>query len=160
TKRSEDVRARINVLSEIPNEWEKRVTQWAEWNAPLRNEVSGQPVPDRNEEMFLYQILLGMWPQDDAGKATLVERLQEYAIKATREAMVHTRWTKPNVPHEQALRKFIATILKAGTKNKFLHDFSEFEQRIGYFGMVNGLSQTLLKIISPGVPDFYQGSEL
>jgi (1->4)-alpha-D-glucan 1-alpha-D-glucosylmutase len=160
TKRSEDVRARINVLSEISAEWENCVNRWAKWNAPLRKTVSGQPVPDRNEEIFLYQTVLGMWPQDTAGMSTLAQRLKAYAIKATREAMVHTRWTKPNVPHEEALQKFIVGMLKPSSKNAFLQDFKQFESRIAYYGMVNGLSQTLLKIVSPGFPDFYQGSEL
>jgi (1->4)-alpha-D-glucan 1-alpha-D-glucosylmutase len=160
TKRSEDVRARINVLSEIPDDWDACVNRWAKWNAPLRKAVSGQPVPDRNEEIFLYQTLLGMWPQDNSGMPQLAERLKAYAIKATREAMVHTRWTKPNEPHERALQSFIAAILKSGERNAFLRDFSTFEQRVAYYGMINGLGQTLLKIISPGFPDFYQGSEL
>src|SRR5262249_27656708 len=123
TKRAEDVRARINVLSEIPEEWENRATQWAKWNAPRRQSVSHHPVPDRNEELFLYQTLLGMWPPEPSQQATLVERLQTYAIKATREAMVHTRWTKPNKAHETALQRFIAAILKPGKKNHFLRDF-------------------------------------
>jgi (1->4)-alpha-D-glucan 1-alpha-D-glucosylmutase len=89
-----------------------------------------------------------------------VDRLQAYAIKATREAMVHTRWTLPNTPHENALKKFVASILKPATTNPFLRDFVAFQKSIAYSGMVNGLSQALLKIISPGIPDFYQGSEL
>jgi len=84
TKRSEDVRARINILSQIPEEWEKRVMRWSKWNAPHRKTISNQLVPDRNEEIFLYQTLLGMWPQDESGMSTLTERLQSYAIKATR----------------------------------------------------------------------------
>jgi (1->4)-alpha-D-glucan 1-alpha-D-glucosylmutase len=160
TKRSEDVRARIHVLSQIPEEWEKRVTRWSRWNAPHRKTISNHPVPDRNEEIFLYQTLLGMWPQDDTGMASLIERLQAYAIKATREAMVHTRWTKPNEPHEAALQSFVAAILKQSRKNSFLEDFRKFESSVAYHGMLNGLSQVLLKIICPGVPDFYQGSEL
>jgi (1->4)-alpha-D-glucan 1-alpha-D-glucosylmutase len=160
TKRSEDVRARINVLSQIPEEWERRVTQWSRWNARHRKTIANHPVPDRNEEIFLYQTLLGMWPQDESGLAMLTERLQAYAIKATREAMVHTRWTKPNAAHEAALKDFIAAILKQGRKNSFLEDFRKFESSIAYHGMLNGISQALLKIVSPGLPDFYQGSEL
>jgi len=160
TKRSEDVRARINVLSQIPDEWEKRVTRWSKWNAPHRKMISNHPVPDRNEEIFLYQTLLGMWPQDDSGMLALTQRLQSYAIKATREAMVHTRWTKPNQPHEAALQHFVARILKPGRSNSFLTDFRDFESAIAYHGMLDGLSQTLLKVVSPGFPDFYQGSEL
>jgi (1->4)-alpha-D-glucan 1-alpha-D-glucosylmutase len=160
TKRSEDVRARTNVLSEIPGEWEERVNRWSKWNASRRKTVSGRPVPDRNEEIFLYQTILGIWPQEAGGMMTLLDRLQGYAIKATREAMVHTRWTKPNVPHERALQAFLAAILKPGPKNPFLRDFADFERRVAYYGMVNGLAQTLLKIVAPGFPDVYQGSEL
>jgi (1->4)-alpha-D-glucan 1-alpha-D-glucosylmutase len=160
TKRAEDVRARINVLSEIPGQWKERLEHWAKLNAKYKTQLNGQPVPDRNEEIFLYQTLLGMWPADGHEHNSLVDRLQAYAIKATREAMVHTRWTLPNAPHENALKKFVASILKPAPTNPFLRDFVAFQQSIAYSGMVNGLSQAVLKIISPGIPDFYQGSEL
>jgi (1->4)-alpha-D-glucan 1-alpha-D-glucosylmutase len=160
TKRAEDVRARINVLSEIPGQWRERLERWSKLNARSKTQVSGQQVPDRNEEVFLYQTLLGMWPTDGYDDASLVERLQAYAIKAMREAMVHTRWTLPNAAHENALKRFVASILRAGKNNAFLQDFVAFQQSIAYSGMVNGLSQAVLKIISPGIPDFYQGSEL
>ena len=160
TKRSEDVRARINVLSEIPGQWKERLELWSKLNAKNKTQVDGQQVPDRNEEIFLYQTLLGIWPTDARGDASFVERLQAYAIKAMREAMVHTRWTLPNTTHENALKKFVASILKPGEGNAFLRDFIPFQQSIAYSGMVNGLSQALVKIISPGIPDFYQGSEL
>lgn len=160
TKRSEDARARLNVLSEIPEEWDTCLRSWRELNARHKTGVRGQMVPDRNEEIFLYQTLISMWPLAADERATVLERLQAYAIKATREAMVHTRWTLPNLAHEQALEHFIAQILTAGDDNRFLRDFTAFHERIAYPAMLNGLSQTLLKIISPGVPDFYQGSEL
>ena len=160
TKRSEDVRARINVLSEIPEEWEARLRGWSELNARHKTEVQGQMVPDRNEEIFLYQTLIGMWPLAADEHATVLERLEAYAVKATREAMVHTRWTLPSFAHEQALKHFIAQILACGDPNGFLRDFTAFHEGIAYCAMLNGLSQTLLKILSPGVPDFYQGSEL
>jgi len=160
TKRSEDVRARINGLSEIPEEWQQHLERWSQWNAGHKRTVDGQPVPDRNEELFLYQTLLGAWPYEREERESFSARMQAYAIKATREAMVHTRWTVPNLPHERALKKFVAAILKAADDNAFLRDFTVFQERIAYQGMINGLGQTLLKIISPGVPDFYQGSEL
>lgn len=160
TKRAEDVRARINVLSEIPAEWRSRLKRWSKQNEVHRKLTDGQPVPDRNEEIFLYQTLLGAWPMDVNEFVTLKNRMKAYAIKATREAMVHTRWTRPNLRHEQALERFIASILKPGAGNPFLRDFQRFQQQIAYFGMINGLSQTLLKIAAPGVPDFYQGSDL
>jgi (1->4)-alpha-D-glucan 1-alpha-D-glucosylmutase len=160
TKRSEDVRARINVLSETPGQWREHLELWSKLNAKNKTQVDGQLVPDRNEEIFLYQTLLGVWPTEGREDASLVERLQGYAIKAMREAMVHTRWTLPNTAHENALRRFVESILKSGKGNTFLRDFVPFQESIAYGGMVNGLSQSLVKIISPGVPDFYQGSEL
>ncbi len=159
TKRGEDVRARINVLSEIPAVWQKHLDRWSKTNAQHRKMIEGQPVPDRNEEIFLYETLLGAWPFDD-DRPALVRRLKEYAIKATREAMVHTRWTRPNLRHEQALERFIAAILKPGAKSTFLSDFVEFQKQIAFYGMANSLAQTLLKIAAPGVPDIYQGSDL
>jgi (1->4)-alpha-D-glucan 1-alpha-D-glucosylmutase len=160
TKRSEDVRARISVLSEIPGKWKDRLERWSKLNSEHKTQVDGQQVPDRNEEVFLYQTLLGVWPSNGNTDASFVERLQAYAVKATREAMVYTRWTLPNTAHENALKKFVASVLKPGSGNSFLRDFAAFQSSIGYRGMVNGLAQTLLKIISPGIPDFYQGSEL
>jgi (1->4)-alpha-D-glucan 1-alpha-D-glucosylmutase len=159
TKRSEDIRARLNALSEMPSEWKDHLEQWANQNAPHKEQVKGESVPDRNEEYFLYQTLLGVWPLDREDCSTLLKRVQDHIIKATREAMVHTRWTRPNQPHEDALMQFVAKILSQDNR-EFLEDFRQFQKKIAYFGMVNGLSQALLKIASPGVPDFYQGSEL
>jgi (1->4)-alpha-D-glucan 1-alpha-D-glucosylmutase len=160
TKRSEDVRARINVLSDIPEEWQEHLARWSGWNSGYKRLVDGQPVPDRNEEIFLYQTLLGAWPNEKEESESFLDRIQAYAVKATREAMVHTRWTVPNLPHERALKRFVAAILKPSADNRFRDDFIAFHQQIAYQGMINGLSQTLLKIFAPGIPDFYQGSEL
>lgn len=160
TKRSEDVRARIHVLSEVPGPWRERLERWSKLNAKNKTQVDGQQVPDRNEEIFLYQTLLGVWPTDGRDEPSLLDRVQAYAIKATREAMVHTRWTLPNTAHEDALKRFVAAILKPGRNNLFLREFAAFRKSLAYGGMVNGLAQALLKIISPGIPDFYQGSEL
>jgi (1->4)-alpha-D-glucan 1-alpha-D-glucosylmutase len=160
TKRAEDVRARISVLSEIPAQWQDHLDGWSKLNASHRKLIDGQSVPDRNEEIFLYQTLLGAWPLVAANSTSLTGRLQAYAVKATREAMVHTRWTRPNLRHEQALQRFVASILKPGSNNRFLRTFSSFQEQVAYYGMINGLSQVLLKISSPGIPDFYQGSEL
>ena len=102
TKRSEDVRARISVLSEIPNEWEQRLHSWATLNEIYKVDVNGVMVPDRNEEYFLYQTLLGIWPVDPRELSNVQPRMEAYAVKATREAMVHTRWTRPNLAHEEA----------------------------------------------------------
>jgi (1->4)-alpha-D-glucan 1-alpha-D-glucosylmutase len=160
TKRSEDVRARLNALSEMPAEWKDHLDLWAAQNARHKEQVGGHAVPDRNEEYYLYQTLLGVWPLEHQDCPTLLKRVQDHILKATREAMVHTRWTRPNQPHEDALLKFVARILSQDDNHEFLQDFRQFQKRLAYFGMVNSLSQALLKIASPGVPDFYQGSEL
>jgi (1->4)-alpha-D-glucan 1-alpha-D-glucosylmutase len=160
TKRSEDVRARINVLSEIPDEWEKRLMRWRDWNHGRKHVVEGTPVPTPNEEIMLYQTMLGAWPLREDGVPDFQQRLQEYMIKATREAMVHTKWTVPNVKHEKALVDFISAIMKPSPGNEFLNDFLRFQQDVAFYGALNSLSQVLIKVAFPGVPDFYQGSEL
>src|SRR3984893_2381165 len=160
TKRSEDVRARLNALSEMPAEWKDHLDLWSKQNACHKEQVGGQAVPDRNEEYYLYQTLLGVWPLDHQDCPTLLKRVQDHILKATREAMVHTRWMRPNQPHEDALLKFVARILSQDDNHDFLQDFRQLQKKLAYFGMVNGLSQALLKIACPGVPDFYQGSEL
>jgi (1->4)-alpha-D-glucan 1-alpha-D-glucosylmutase len=159
TKRSEGVRARISVLSEVPEEWQAHLDLWARLNLRHKTNIEGRPTPDRNEEYFLYQTLLGAWPLEHEACETFVARLQEHLVKATREAMVHTRWTRPNEPHEEALKEFVAKILSPDAE-EFLQDFRPFQQKIAYCGMVNSLAQVLTKITVPGVPDFYQGSEL
>jgi (1->4)-alpha-D-glucan 1-alpha-D-glucosylmutase len=159
TKRSQDVRARLNVLSEIPSEWEEHLKRWSELNAKHKVNIAGQAAPDTNEEYFLYQTLLGVWPLEPESSASLLQRVQEHLVKATREAMVHTRWTRPNQQHEDVLQSFAARVMDAENR-EFLQDFRDFQQKVAYYGMINGLAQTLLKIASPGVADFYQGSEL
>ena len=161
TKRAEDIRARISVLAEMPEEWRKRLHQWTAMNEKYKIAGNGGAmVPDRNEEYFLYQTLLGMWPLEQSELGAVLERLQAYAVKAIREAMVHTRWTRPNLAHEEGLKTFIAAILDKKQNIAFLESFFSFHRDIAFYGMLNSLSQTLLKITAPGVPDFYQGSEL
>jgi (1->4)-alpha-D-glucan 1-alpha-D-glucosylmutase len=160
TKRSEGVRARLNALSEMPDRFQACLERWSRQNAVHKEEIGGHVVPDRNEEYFLYQTLIGAWPLEGEDSSALTERIQSYVLKATREAMVHTRWTQPNEKHEAAVKRFIASILADAQNNQFLLDFVEFEKEIAFLGMINSLSQTLLKITCPGVPDFYQGSEL
>lgn len=158
-KRSEDVRARLNVLSEIPQEWNERLQHWSNLNAKHKDEVNSRPTPDRNEEYYLYQTLMGVWPSDSGNASTLLARVQEHLVKATREAMVHTRWTRPNQEHEDALRNFAARVLSP-ENSEFLRDFRAFENKSARFGVINALSQVLLKVAAPGVADLYQGSEL
>ena len=162
TKRSEDVRARINVLSELPCEWEQKLKRWDRWNAPHRQIMDGQVSPDRNEEYAIYQTLLGAWPlasHTPSEFESFVARVQAYMVKAMREAKLHTAWTDINEPHESAVTSFVATILDRDRNGDFVDDFGTFQQRVSDLGLLNSLSQTLLKLTAPGVPDTYQGSE-
>ncbi|MBL0226834.1 MAG: malto-oligosyltrehalose synthase [Geobacteraceae bacterium] len=163
TKRSEDVRARINVLSEIPEQWREGLSRWGRHNRKVKMIVDGKPAPTRNEEYLLYQTLVGTWPHCSPGNGEFIEfrsRIKEYMLKAMREAKVHTSWISPNQLHEDAVMYFIDTILTESTHNTFLQDFATFQKLTSACGIFNSLSQTLLKITSPGVPDFYQGNEL
>src|SRR6266576_692888 len=159
-KRGEDVRARINVLSELPREWEQCLENWSRWNDSKCRNVKGVRTPERNEETLLYQILVGSWPGLDLDCDCYTRRIQEFMVKAVREAMVHTRWTVPNIDHEKALTDFVASVLTDSPDNKFLPDFKQCALKIAYHGALNSLSQLVIKIASPGVADFYQGTEL
>lgn len=159
TKRSEDVRARLNVLSEIPDEWNRNLFRWARWNRDKKRSIDAHPVPDANEETLLYQTLLGVWPLDEREVASTIDRVKAYVVKATREAKVYSNWLAPNEQHEQAIHHFLDTILEPAPGNRFRAHFEEFQRRIAFFGALNALSQTLLKIAAPGIPDFYQDSE-
>jgi len=160
TKRAEDVRARINVLSELPTPWEKSLQRWARWNRPMKKQVSGQGVPDPNEEIFLYQTMLGAWPLVESEVPRFRRRLLHYMVKAAREARVHTQWSGPNSRYEQALAHFIKAITEPAPDNRFLPNFLRLHRELAYYGALNSLSQLLLKITIPGVPDIYQGAEL
>ncbi|MBI2562304.1 MAG: malto-oligosyltrehalose synthase [candidate division NC10 bacterium] len=163
TKRSEDVRSRIHVLSEIPREWRAAVGRWHRWNRRHASEVDGRPAPDRNDEYLLYQTLVGAWPLGPMGQeevAAFTARIQQYMLKAAKEAKVNTSWINPNEAYDQALRSFVARILEPGPGNRFLPDFTLFQGFVARLGMVNSLAQTLMKITAPGVPDFYQGTEV
>jgi (1->4)-alpha-D-glucan 1-alpha-D-glucosylmutase len=164
TKWSEDVRARINVLSEIPGEWKARLARWSELNQSKRTMMDGRVVPNPNEEVLLYQSMLGIWPlealRSEDERSQLRERIETFMLKAAREAKTHSSWVSPNEAHESALRSFIAAVCDCSAENEFLRDFLEFGERIAPFGACNALAQVLLKITSPGVPDFFQGNEL
>lgn len=165
TKRSEDVRARISVLSETPDEWEARVRGWAAMNANLKQPGDDETMPDANDEYFLYQTLIGAWPLDPAREgATFRARIQRYMEKSTREAKVHTSWIHPNEAYDDALTGFIEKLLdfEAGAEeaHPFRADFEAFQSGIALDGMINALSQTLVKLTAPGVPDIYQGQEI
>jgi len=158
TKRSEDVRARIAVLSEMPELWKRHLARWTRLNRSKRRHLGEEPAPDRQDEYLLYQTLVGIWsPQEDS--ATLIERMQAYAIKAAREAKRSSSWISPNVEYEKALTDFIAELLGDPERSAFLKDFRVLAETVAFFGSINSLVQTVLKITAPGVPDFYQGTE-
>ncbi len=146
TKRSEDVRARLLLLSEIPDQWAETVQRWVEHNRPHR----GENFPDPGGEYLFYQTLVGAWPIDE-------KRLIAYMEKANREAKHYTSWTQPNEEYEGAWKAFITSVM--GDK-EFLEDVSRFVDTLLQPGRVNSLAQTLLKLTAPGVPDIYQGTEL
>lgn len=162
TKRSEDVRARINVLSEMTQVWRKTIERWTRMNRMRKREVEGQSAPSLNDEYLLYQTLVGSWPLDeldDAGLTAYRERIEGYMIKAAREAKLRTSWANVNADYEEALLQFIRAALEAREGNLFLSDFISFQRRINRFGLLNAMSQTLCKLTAPGVPDIYQGNE-
>jgi (1->4)-alpha-D-glucan 1-alpha-D-glucosylmutase len=160
TKRSQDVRARINVLSEIPGEWETHLTQWHHWNEPKKCRVNEVPVPEPDIEMLIYQTLIGAWPFNETDVPAFKKRLKAYLTKAVREAKVHTSWLSPDRHYEAALDTFLESILEDSPQNEFIVDLLPFTRKIAYYGMLNSLAQVLLKATCPGVPDFYQGAEL
>lgn len=160
TKRGEDVRARINVLSELPGAWSMLVKRWSNWNSPRKPVLDGLPAPGAAGEMLIYQTLAGAWPLREEDVPSFRERLKAYVVKAAREAKLRTNWLDPCEAYEGALEEFVTAILEPSPENRFLQDFLEFQKTLAYFGALNALSQVLLKIASPGVPDFYQGTEL
>ncbi len=163
TKKSEDVRARINVLSEIPDQWKIHLMHWGKINKNKKISIDGSVVPNRNEEYLLYQTLIGTWPlteMNNDDRTIFKKRIQGYMMKALREAKVNSSWTIPNALYEEAVEAFIDSIMRNTPDNEFLKDFIPFQEMISYFGMYNSLSQTLLKIACPGIPDTYQGFEL
>ncbi len=158
TKRGEDVRARLNVLSEIPLEWGSILKTFSRINRRAKQKIDGWTMPDENIEYFLYQTLIGIWPFN-AGH-NFIQRIKDYVIKALREAKVHTTWLKPDNAYENACSFFIEKIMYPSRNNPFLKKFLPFQKKVALFGIFNSLSQTILKATCPGVPDFYQGSEL
>ncbi|MGI9104219.1 MAG: malto-oligosyltrehalose synthase [Terriglobales bacterium] len=166
SKRSEDVRARINVLSEMPRPWAAQVMRWRRVNRGRKRLLGdGRPVPDANEEYLLYQTLVGAWPLEMSGEAERAEfagRIQQYMVKAVHEAKVNLSWTNQNPEYVAALEQFIARVLQPGTAarpNLFLRQIEAFVPQVGFFGCINSLAQTLLKLTAPGMPDVYQGNE-
>jgi (1->4)-alpha-D-glucan 1-alpha-D-glucosylmutase len=162
TKRGEDVRARLNIISELPGAWKDAVGRWRAVNRRLRVEVQGRVAPSRNEEYLLYQTLVGSWPfeDDDATRSAFTDRMVAFTTKALREAKLHTTWMNPDQEYESAVERFLRAILDRRRANPFLAAFEPFQQQIAELGIYNGLAQQLIKITAPGVPDFYQGTEV
>ena len=162
SKRSEDVRARLNVLSEMPAAWKLMLKRWSRLNRGRKREIDGVEAPTRNDEYLLYQTLIGSWPlqvADDAALADYRARIEAYMIKALREAKEHSSWVRVDADYEAAMSGFVQGLLAAGEKNLFLADFVPLVQPIIRHGLLNALAQTLVKLASPGVPDIYQGCE-
>jgi (1->4)-alpha-D-glucan 1-alpha-D-glucosylmutase len=166
TKRSEDVRARMLAISEIPELWRRSLQRWRTANRRWKKDINESEAPDPDEEYLLYQTLLGTWPVAANGApvenvgAEYIERIQAYMTKALNEAKLNTSWIQPNEEWLAATRDFVAKVLEAGPKNKFLPTFLPVAEEIARLGASNSLAQALLKLTSPGVPDIYQGNEV
>jgi (1->4)-alpha-D-glucan 1-alpha-D-glucosylmutase len=165
TKRSEDVRARMVAISEMPELWRRSLQQWRIANRRWKRTINDREAPDGNEEYLLYQTLLGTWPvqlsgvPEEAATAEYIGRIQAYMGKALHEAKLNTSWIQPNEEWDAAMHDFVRRILDSSPRNKFLPNFLSVVQEIARLGAINSLTQTLLKLTSPGVPDIYQGNE-
>jgi (1->4)-alpha-D-glucan 1-alpha-D-glucosylmutase len=163
SKRGEDVRARVSVLSEVPDEWRAAVHRWREMNRGHKRIGDYAEIPDANEEYLLYQTLVGAWPLEGLNgenRDGFVGRIRQYMTKAVKEAKLNTSWINADEDYERAVTDFVTAALSAGDDNPFPADFAEFQRLAARCGMLNSLSQTLLKTTAPGVPDFYQGTEV
>ena len=165
TKRGEDARVRLALLSEMPRDWGRRVARWLRLNRRHRSEIDRELVPDRNVEYLFYQTLIGVWPpglnpDDPDAMRSLGERVEAYMIKAVREGKEVSSWSNPNAAYETALQRFIRGVLDASRANPFLADFLAFVGLLARPGAIASLAQLVLKLTVPGVPDIYQGGEL
>ena len=165
TKRSADVRARLHVLAEIPEEWQKAVAKWRRVHTPLRTKLGRRTAPDAVTEYLLYQTLAGVWPMSagaadpsPADIAAVRERVEAYMIKASREAKSRTSWTEPDEEFEKALKSFLSAILEPSSS--FVRELSVTVSEIARPGLWNALSRVLVHFTAPGTPDLYQGDEL
>lgn len=162
SKHSADARARINVLSEIPQQWQEVVLRWRKLTKRPKSKA-GRTAIVWDDEYLFYQVLIGTWPLTPMDETTLKdyrERIRAYMIKAVREAKLYTSWIDPNEEYEQAVDAFVCRCLDTNTNPMFLREFTEFEKRIRTPGLLNALAQTVLQLTSPGMPDIYQGCEL
>jgi (1->4)-alpha-D-glucan 1-alpha-D-glucosylmutase len=160
TKRSEDIRARINVLTEMPKDYHAALFRWMAANEGKRTRLASGVAPTPSEEVLIYQSLLGAWPLDEGEVPEFRERFQGYVRKCAREAKENTSWLQPNAAHEAALEQFVDALFDPLKGQAFRQDFLELQRGVAFYGAFNALSQVLLKATAPGVPDFYQGTEL
>lgn len=162
TKRGEDTRARINVLSEIPDQWREAVFRWHQLNSTGGTGAGAKEALAPNDEYLFYQVLLGAWSVDGNShqeRENFTARLTQYMLKAARESKAHTSWTEPDKQYEAAVTAFIQHALRE-SDNPFLESFRSVQREVAWYGHLNSLAQVLLKLTSPGVPDVYQGTEL
>ena len=167
TKRGEDVRARLNVLSEMPRDWQRVLRHWQRLNRRLKSIVDDVRIPGTNEEYLIYQTLIGAWPMDaidadptDEAREALRVRINAYMTKALREAKLHTSWINVNAPYERGVAQFIDLLLQPSSGGPFIAELRRFVAGIAVPGICNSLAQVVLKVTAPGVPDIYQGNEL
>jgi (1->4)-alpha-D-glucan 1-alpha-D-glucosylmutase len=163
TKRTEDVRARLNVLSEVPKEWRAAVQRFSRINKRWRREVDGLQAPSAKDEYLYYQSVIGIWPltpPTSDERHTLILRLQGYMEKAVHESKQQTSWLNPSRAYDEAVREFVAQTLRDSPQNRFIAEAQALHDRIVDAGQYNALSQLALKLLSPGVPDIYQGQEM
>jgi (1->4)-alpha-D-glucan 1-alpha-D-glucosylmutase len=168
TKRGEDTRARLAVLSEIPEEWERQVQTWSRLLRARRGDVEGTAPPDRNDEYLFYQLLLGAWPAELTGTGMpdakllrgFAERMEGAMLKSMREAKRHTTWAAPNTAYEEGMLGFVREALDPARSTAFFDAFLPFQERIARLGFRNSLVQAAFKLTLPGMPDIYQGTEL
>jgi (1->4)-alpha-D-glucan 1-alpha-D-glucosylmutase len=168
TKRGEDTRARLAVLSELPEEWARQVQTWSRILRARRSDVEGTAPPDRNDEYLFYQLLLGAWPAELTGTGMpdaetlrgFAERMEGAMVKSMREAKRHTTWASPNTVYEEGMLSFLREALDPSRFAAFLDAFLPFQEQVARLGFRNSLVQTALKLTLPGMPDIYQGTEL
>ncbi|KMQ49974.1 Malto-oligosyl trehalose synthase [Chitinispirillum alkaliphilum] len=160
TKRGEDARMRLCVVSELFEEWKDIVTTCSKINKQYKRKVDNENFPDNNDEYFLYQTLIGSWPNQDEKYVEFIHRIKEYMLKAVREAKAHTGWIKPFMEYENQLLEFISNVLDKENNSEFFHTFEPFQKKTAWYGVFNSLSQLIIKCSAPGIPDFYQGTEL
>ena len=160
TKRGEDVRTRIDFLSEISDEWGRKVKSWQKMNRKLKTKSGIYLFPDNNDEYSIYQTIVGAFPFLEGEIDIFRERVKQYIVKAVREAKVYSSWLRPDEAYEKACTNFVDNILASSNPNPFLEDLKIFHKKVAHFGVFSSLSQVLIKLTAPGVPDIYQGTEL